>query len=719
MIRFRVGQSWKRERSAPVDSFGLSLDGVELLMGASEEPLARVVPNLLEAVWALFAGRHLAQLSLHEADLELALSRRGNEVRLAVASLGRPARLTRPSVAVDLSELAQAAVRCGRRLMRDLAEAAPTLLRAPRHRQMMRRLAGLERALPAQQRPTPPEAAYRHRTFPPAAGSFGFEVSDPEGLLLAFSPREGAGLSSLLVGGAVTLKLSESAEWRGEGPPFLLALEISRQASELLGAIESGEELSFAPGGAPPPLTVCPRRKEVVLWGRAHPLPADRLARGMFELGLGVSLAIAARNKAQRRNPYLIELEERCKEGLLQLGQARPPEEGAAHAPRRRSGSGRPLRAAGKLRRLRFEPLWEKLNLGGDDAGRLLLSARGPVFSSRQMAMGFARTGEMLFRRVDTHGVAASSDGYVLNASLHRLVCFSGSGVSALWLKDHDGLAIGPELHLRDGLLLVTLGGSGLAALCAVTGRELWRLDPPRTQVGHLAFQGHRALLATDAGVLYGLDVKNGQLRFRMRAAMPFAGPTLPFGRRLVALVSRGERSALFSADAHKGTIAWTRQLSLRAPSRPIAIAGRLLLAGWRDEESTLLCFSGQGQPLWERRLHLGQGLSLLPVGRSALAWDQSGGAVLVNSDGRIDWRLGSAGEELLRPVPACLSRGVLLVPGETVRAVDPRGGRILAEVRAGADLCDLKVDGKLNLYLLDQEGTISAWRLSSHLAVV
>ena len=51
MIRFRIGQSWKREPSStPVDSIGLELDGVDLLAGATEEPLVRVVPSLVDAL---------------------------------------------------------------------------------------------------------------------------------------------------------------------------------------------------------------------------------------------------------------------------------------------------------------------------------------------------------------------------------------------------------------------------------------------------------------------------------------------------------------------------------------------------------------------------------------------------------------------------------------------------------------------------------------------
>jgi hypothetical protein len=61
----------------------------------------------------------------------------------------------------------------------------------------------------------------------------------------------------------------------------------------------------------------------------------------------------------------------------------------------------------------------------------------------------------------------------------------------------------------------------------------------------------------------------------------------------------------------------------------------------------------------------------------------------------------------------------VVLVPGEQVRAVEPRGGQVLAEVRAGAGLVALQADSKLGLYLLDDAGTLTSYELSSHFAVV
>ena len=118
MIRIRIGQHWRREPGEPpMDSVALELDGVNLLPGAVEEPLAEVVPALLAAVASLHAGRaRLAQVSLPEAHLELVLAREGQEVALQVAGLDRPARRLRPPVRVDLDELAEAVRAAGEAL---------------------------------------------------------------------------------------------------------------------------------------------------------------------------------------------------------------------------------------------------------------------------------------------------------------------------------------------------------------------------------------------------------------------------------------------------------------------------------------------------------------------------------------------------------------------------------------------------------------------------
>ena len=80
---------------------------------------------------------------------------------------------------------------------------------------------------------------------------------------------------------------------------------------------------------------------------------------------------------------------------------------------------------------------------------------------------------------------------------------------------------------------------------------------------------------------------------------------------------------------------------------------------------------------------------------------------------------MGAAGEQLTRALQPVVSRGVVLVPGERVRAVDLVRGDVLAEVRAGVGLMALQADARLNLYFLDELGTLSAFRLGSHFTVV
>ena len=90
-----------------------------------------------------------------------------------------------------------------------------------------------------------------------------------------------------------------------------------------------------------------------------------------------------------------------------------------------------------------------------------------------------------------------------------------------------------------------------------------------------------------------------------------------------------------------------------------------------------------------------------------------------VASDGQLEWVLGAAGDELADLPKPSLRRGVLVLAGEKIRAVDPRGGRILAELPAGRGLLDVAVDGKLNVYSLDDAGALKAWKLSTTLAVL
>lgn len=727
MIRFRIGHRWKREPAeAPHDSVSLELDGVNLLPGAVEEPLVEVVPALVGALAALHAGgQRLAQVSLTEAHLELVLRRSGGDIEVQVASLSRPARLLRPALRLDAEELVEAARVSGQGFLEDLRKVAPGRLEDERGQALQGALKRLEEAAPH-----PREARaepFSFRAAPPTLPGFGFQLEDADDVLRRAARDKGPALASLLCPGEVWLALPERpVAWRAPGPPFLTVLELTRQAADLSRAVEMGEpRFVFEPAGVKPELTLDLKTGEARLGGASASLPAGELLASIYHLGQALAVAMAGRERSLANNPYLTELTERGREGLShQRGAVRPPTETEV-APAARtsapSGSSRPIKVPGRLRRLRFETLWEQRKLVDADAGRLLMGRQGLVYSSPDMACAFDRkTGKQQWRRAASHGVAVSVDGYSLAASAVRLCGFPGKGAGADWLRGHEGQRIGPALLRQYGMLYTLADDRVILAINEVTGREVWRQTPARTRRGYLSLHAHRALLATDSGYLYGLGMADGQVRFRMSASLPFLGAPVPWARRFVALLGQGSNSALLLADAHTGEAVWTYEMSLALPSTPLPSGKRVYIAGELEGEGVLLCVDAAGQSRWQRALHLGPGpFALARLPGAVLVTSALGAAARVSDTGEVDWRLGAAGEQLTRALKPIVSRGIALVPGERVRAVDPARGDVLAEVRAGAGLMALQADAQLNLFFLDELGTLSAFRLGSHFTVV
>lgn len=715
MIRFRFGHRWRRERlEAPADAFALELDGVDLLRGASEERLDEVVPRLLGAVRALWSGAaSLTHVPFPEVNVELVLLRRSADAFVSVVSLARPAQLVRDGIRVELDELRDAAVRCGRELLESSRQAGW----ARRLSAELLRLEGTSLHDPPRE---PPAAALEVHNGD-AAVRIRLRFDDAAGLIHRLGPKQEGALGSLLAPGEASLALDGQEVFAVRTPPFLFALELSRQASELQHALELREARHlFTPGGAGEPLRLDLARRTLSTRGATYPCDPGALCRAMFELGHAVWVRALQLNKAQGRNPYLQELDRRSREGLSRRAAApRPPGERPRRAPRARSAvEGAPLETRGRLKRLRFDTLWEKQGLGGESAASLALGPRGPTFRSLEMACGLAASGEVLFRRVASHGVAADPGGLCLLADSRRLLCHDGGSEGARWLRDHDALTLGPELWSADGLLLCIGDGRAALAFCAWTGREVWRRAPPRTQRLHLTVHGHRAVLTTDHAELYGVDLADGAVVYKVTSPLPFTGPALPWGRRLVATVGRRERSGVIAVDAHAGAVAFSCGLEA-ARARALPSGDRLFVAGERKGRGVLFCFNRAGALEWERTLHVGEApYGLMALGRQVLVCSGTGAATLVDRQGSVVWHLGACGEQ----VAACeaqRSRGLVLLPGERVRAVEPRGGAVVAELEVGLGLLELKADARLNLYTLHEGGRVRAHHVRSHLAVV
>jgi len=274
---------------------------------------------------------------------------------------------------------------------------------------------------------------------------------------------------------------------------------------------------------------------------------------------------------------------------------------------------------------------------------------------------------------------------------------------------------------------ITSLAGRGVMAYSALTGRELWRLAPPRTQRGYFSVLGDRVLLATDSGSLYGLEVADGQTRFRIRATLPFHFPAVPHGRRALGVLSRADRTVVFLTEVRPtrpevaaGAVVWTLELPLVRPCRPAVASGVTYVAGQHEDRAVVVSIGRKGVQRWERAVPLlGARMALVAHGRGVIACDARGSAASVSADGQLEWVLGAAGDELADLPPPSLRRGVLVLAGEKIRAVDPRGGRVLAELQAGRGLLDVAVDGQLNVYALDDAGVLKAWKLQTTLAVV
>lgn len=689
MIRFRVGHSWRRETpgpGGPRDAFAFELEGINMLPGANDEPLVRIVAALVDTVGALVVdGERAGQVSLEDVHLELCFWRTvGSEVAVSVIDLSQPPRQVRSPIAVELPTLVEATVRCARNFLRDVEQhrgGIETEL-VSLEKRLKRLTTAVIEERPRREAPQPWSAVRS------ANGGVGFSLRDDEGRTQAWNRKTRAGLPPLLFDGELTL----ADGTQQPGLPFLSMMGLARAATE------GGARI----GGLP----VAP----------------DQVYLG----GLDLCLALRSRNPALGANPYVEALQLRCTDGLTAMRQPVPDTTMATVSPPR-STPGLPLAAVGDVRRVTLQPRWSRPVALGEDGGRIVLGKRWITVHSPHAAHAFTKAGATAFRHLSTRGVAISPEGDAICATPERVMFFSGREPNALWFRDHDGARPGPGLEPVDGVLVCALGRRGVAGFARMSGRELWRFEPPRTQTLAFSRVGTRVLVGTDGGTIYGIDAHDGQVRFRVKAGLPVARAPVAVRNRALVVLNRGEHSAIYLCDALSGgettpagAIVWTRELILSSPTAPVSARGHTWLGGARDGRTVLICLGPRGQVLWEKTIPCdARTLSLLPWEGGVLAADARGAATRVLPDGSAEWVLGSSGDELNRSIPLTVRRRTLVVPGPVTRLVQPRGGRVLAELATGPRMIDLATDAKLTIYVLREPGTLDTFVPGAALAIV
>lgn len=683
MIAFRLGQHWQREAVSalgPRDEFALELEGLNLLPGAIDEPLARTVLNLADAVVGLVEGERGGQVSLEH--LELCLWRtRGVEVTLTIISLTPSPKTLRAPVTLELPALVEATVRCARAFLRDMTRHRATVeteLVALERR--VRQLSSLVIA------PLPPRSAREWTDVHSASEGLGFSLRDDDGRTGEWTRKTRAGLPPLLFGGELTLPDGTQTG----GLPFLSMMGLARAAAGGVAAL-SGQPLA---------------------------------PEAVFRTGLELCLALRAHNPALTANPWVEALQVRCIDGLTVL--RRPvPDTHARRVAAPRATPEVPLSSQGEVRRVTLQPRWSRPVALGEDGAMLELGSKLIVVHSPGAAHAFTRKGATAFRHTMTRGVAIDGSGAAVLANDEWL--YGAHGGRATWLRNHDASRVGARLLRVGGVDVVTLGRRVFVGLAVVTGRELWRFEPPRAQVSHVGVAGTRLLIGTDEGTLYGLDAADGAVRFRVKAGLPVVQAPLPVRKRAVVVLGRGEHTAVYACEAlatgktaPAGAVAWQRELFLSSPGAPVEARGTVWLGGARDGRTVVVSLGPRGQVRWEKPLPLdARTMRLLPFDGGVIACDARGAAARLLPDGSPDWVLGSSGDELITPLAPLLRRKTLVLPGPLTRLVDPRSGRVLAELPTGARVLALAADARLNLYVLREPGTLELFSPIASLALV
>lgn len=753
MIQLRIGQLWEREPlGIPLDSVGIQVEGVELLPGASEEHLTSTVPALVEAVHALVvSGQRQAQVSLSVAHLELLLARVEDDITLEVVRLARPALRLRAPLALEAEALAQAVVGAARTFHERLRELLPELAKAPELRRMGRQLEALSGSRRKAAAPRAPRTGPTLNVPPAELPGFTVTLEDSEGRLSTWRKGGKTPLATLLVQGTLSFCVGEASAplWSAPGIPYLQVLELVREAEDLQRAMDLGEP-RFELGGASKPLliyTASDRRLTVGDAGGAVEIDARELARAMFTVGQDLVVRVVERYPSQASNPYLRELSIRCVAGLAQLRKATPEAEMRPPAAATSDASGeRPASAArpslavasdadaaptpvipdgdaqdlSQLRAVRFESRFRWSSDTAEPPLHLLVRDEGPLLVAPHRLVQLDHEGRETAVIEAEHGVAALEDGRALVADGPYVQLRRPGEDSARWFQSHDALPLGPELWSLERKLLTLSEGRTLLAYDAVTGRELWRMAIPKTVRVHTAVHGELVVLTTDSGVLLGLNAADGQRRFQLRSRMGFPGPAQFHDDAMLVTLHDGSESAVVVADTASGSVAWMKEgLGLQQPTVPATDGTRVFLAGRRNGEARVVALAG-GEEVFNRAVPLGAApYSLRPYRDGVIAMSADGIAVRLDAAGTLLWRAGSPGEPQPRPLAPLLHRGLVVLPGRTVRVIESEGGRLLGELSTGAPLVDFALSRDLELYLLDEEGGLSCHQLLSHLSLL
>lgn len=272
-----------------------------------------------------------------------------------------------------------------------------------------------------------------------------------------------------------------------------------------------------------------------------------------------------------------------------------------------------------------------------------------------------------------------------------------GKAPKPLWTKTTSAETYGDndELVVAGGVVIAS--GSPLAALDTATGRQKWSL-PGGTVPGAPLLLGRDTLYLADGrfdGTVTGYDPASGKESWRSRLGKDYRQPQpIAVDEKQVYVIAEileddgsSKTNVIAALDGTTGRIAWKEQRDLGTVQNGIhaAVRGRRLVYTDFKKNLTVRDTATGGQ-VWTRKttetnygfFAVHEDLVIVPQGKKLQAFDLS--------DGREKWSLEASDLALFRE-PAVLEDVLYVADSvKTLRAVDPRTGKLLWQSEALAD---------------------------------
>lgn len=274
-----------------------------------------------------------------------------------------------------------------------------------------------------------------------------------------------------------------------------------------------------------------------------------------------------------------------------------------------------------------------------------------------------------------------------------------------------------------DRVLLLAAGQ--VTGLGADDGRMRWRYAIHYGEVAGLVAHGPMAWLAGEDGFVHGLRVDSGEERFAVAlGGEPEGGPRL-IERGLVVGSNRApDRTArVVCLDPLTGARLWEQVLDgalVAAPTCRDRWVVCLLDDGVAMRAAALDPTSGAVR--WQRPIEGGPGVHAQIIDGTLYTKAIDGAVEALDPDaGTLRWRVMGDDPELSlrRNTPLIACRGLLLLPGTVIRALDPADGRQVHVLDCGELVPDWMHAWPEGDLAIAEDDAVARYLLGGHLALV